>query len=132
MKYFEAVYKELENLFIENLPDYIEKTNKEHNDGIILKPFENTKLEENCINLPCFKFTFEQAECGEKDRIIENTVYEISVEIKLHPTTEKQIIVFFRYVEAIQKMIDDSETSNIYEINRIKGSKIYIRITLFR
>ena len=132
MKYFEAVYKELENLFIEKLPDYIEKTNKEHNDGIILKPFENTKLEENCINLPCFKFTFEQAECGKKDRIIENTVYEISVEIKLHPTTEKQTIVFFRYVEAIQKMIDDSETSNIYEINRIKGSKIYIRITLFR
>ena len=33
---FETIYKELENLLINRLPEYIEKINKEHNDGIIV------------------------------------------------------------------------------------------------
>lgn len=53
MKNFESVYKEPENLFIKQLPDYIEKVNKAHNDGIILKSFENTTLEEECLKSPC-------------------------------------------------------------------------------
>ena len=62
MKSFESVYKELEDLFIKQLPDYIEKVNKAHNDGIILKPFENTTLEEECLRTPCFKFKLENTE----------------------------------------------------------------------
>ena len=131
MNNFENVYKELENLFINKLPGYIDKINVEHNDGIIIKPFENTKLEENCINLPSFSFALEQAEYEEKDRIIENTIYEVSFEIKLHPDTDKQTIILWRYIEAIQKMINDFESSNIYEIKRIKNSRIFIHITLF-
>jgi len=130
MNNFESVYKELENLFINKLPDYIEKINVEHNDGIILKPFENTKLEENCINLPSFSFTLEQAEYEEKDRIIENTVYEISLNIKLHPDTDKQTIIFFRYAEAINMTIKDSENWQDCRITNIKGKKIIIRITV--
>ena len=130
MKNFESVYKELENLFINRLPDNIEKENIEHNDGIILKPFENTKLEENCINIPAFKFAFEQAEYEEKDRIIENTIYEISLEIKLHPNTEKQTIIFFRYAEAINLTINESESWQDCRITNIKGNKIIIRITV--
>ena len=130
MKYFEAVYKELENLFIEKLPDYIEKTNKEHNDGIILKSFENTKLEENCINLPSFKFTFEQAEYGEKDRIIENTVYAISFEIKLQENTENKTILLSRYVEAINLMIEDNLLWQDCRITNIKKNTAFIRITV--
>ena len=82
MKNFEPVYKELENLFINKLPEY-EKINKEHNDGIILKPFENKSLEENCIKTPSFSFKIEETEYEEKDRIVENTIYTISLEIKL-------------------------------------------------
>ena len=66
MKNFEPVYKELEKLFINKLPEYIEKINKEHNDGIILKPFENKSLEENCIKTPSFSFKFEETEYEEK------------------------------------------------------------------
>lgn len=131
MNNFESVYKELEYLFINKLPDYIKKINVEHNDGIIIKQFENTNLEENCINLPSFSFALEQAEYEEKDRIIENTVYEISIEIKLQPGTDKQTIILWRYIEAIEKMINDFESSNIYEIKRIKNSRIFIHITLF-
>ena len=130
MKHFEAVYKELENLFIEKLPDYIERTNKEHNDGIILKPFENTKLEENCINLPSFKFSFEQAEYGEKDRIIENTVYEVSFEIKLQDHIENRTILLSRYIEAINVMIEDNPLWQDCRITNIKKNTIFIRITV--
>ena len=107
MKNFEPVYKELENLFINKLPEYIEKINKEHNDGIILKPFENKSLEENCIKTPSFSFKLEETEYEEKDRIIENTIYTISLEIKLPPNTEKQTIVFWRYVESIEKIVNE-------------------------
>ena len=130
MNNFESVYKELENLFINKLPDYIEKINVEHNDGIIIKPFENTTLEENCINLPSFSFALEQAEYEEKDRIIENTVYEISLDIKLHPNTDKQTIIFFRYAEDINLTIKDSESWQDCRITNIKGKKIIIRITV--
>ena len=73
MKSFEIVYKELEYLLIQKLPENIEKTNKEHNDGIILKTFENKSLEENCIKTPSFTFNIEETEYYEKARIITNT-----------------------------------------------------------
>ena len=66
MKSFEPVYKELEYLLIQKLPEYIEKINKEHNDGIILKPFENKSLEENCIKTPSFIFSIEESEYSEE------------------------------------------------------------------
>ncbi len=126
---FESVYKELENLFINKLPEYIEKINKEHNDGIILKPFVNTRLDEECIKLPCFKFYLEESEYTEKDRIIENTIFTVSFEIKLQSVDENKTILFWRYIEAVQKMLKVEDTNNLYKIQRNKENKVYIRIT---
>ena len=125
IKNFESVYKELENLFINQLPYYIEKINKEHNDGIILKPFENKNLKENCIKQPCFTFTVEEAEYSEKDRIIENSIYECSIDIKLQQTEN---FIFWRYIEAINKMLVE-EDSDIIIIN-VQADKVLLRITL--
>ncbi len=130
MKHFEEVYKELENLMIEKLPDCIEKINKEHNDGIILKQFENTRLEENCIKLPSFKFVLEESKYEEKDRIIENTVYEISLEIKLQSNIENQTILLSRYIESIEKMIEENIIWQDCRITKIKKTTIFIRITV--
>ena len=130
MKSFESVYKQLEELLIQQLPDYIEKINKEHNDDIILTPFENTTLAENCIKAPSFIFNIEETEYSEKDRIIENTVFTISLEIKLQDMTKKTTILFYRYVEAVINMINEYESINLYEISKIVRNKIFIRITL--
>ena len=130
MKSFEIVYKELEYLLIQKLPENIEKTNKEHNDGIILKLFENKSLEENCIGTPSFIFNIEETEYSEKDRIIENTVFSISLEIKLQPHTEKTSILFWRYVESIENLIDEYESDNLFGIYKTEKNKIFIRITL--
>ena len=130
MKSFEPVYKELEYLLIQKLPDYIEKINKEHNDGIILKPFENTSLSENCIKTPSFIFNMEETEYSEKDRIIENTVFKVSFEFKLLSEMKQKTIFFWRYVEAIQSMLNESETKYLYKIIRIKKLQLIIQIVL--
>ena len=129
MKSFETVYKELEELFIKQLPDYIKKVNIFHNDGIILKPFENTKLEEDCLKLPSFKFKLEETGYTEKDRIIENSIYTVSLELKLPQEIKKETIIFWRYAEAIQKLLEELESDWIYQITEIKENKFLIKIT---
>lgn len=128
MKNFEPVYKELENLFINKLPENIEKINMEHNDGIILKSFENTTLEANCIKTPSFVFDIEETDYSEKDRIIENTVFSISLEIKLQSHSENRIILLCRYLEAIEKTLSDNENWLECKIINISANKIFIRI----
>ena len=128
MKSFEPVYKELETLFIEKLPEYIDKVNKEHNDGIILKPFTNTQLEENCIQFPYFNFKIEASAYEEKDRIIENTIYIVSFEIKLEKYIQKRMLLFFRYIEAINKMLEETEIWQQVKITDTKEDKIIVKI----
>ena len=130
MKNFEEVYKELGKLFIEKLPTYSEKINEKRNDGLIIKPFNNTSLEENCIKQPCFKLTFTGGEYSEKDRIIENSIFNVSLEIKLEQYTEKTTVVFWRYVEAVKQMLNDTESEYNYSIIEVKDSKIIIRIVV--
>lgn len=128
MKSFEPVFKELEYLLIKKLPEKIEKINQEHNDGIILEPFENKSLEENCIKMPCLSFKLEETEYEEKDRIIENEVYKISIEIKIHSNTQNKIIFLWRYLEAIQLIFNEEDSAYLYRIENMQGGKVYIRI----
>ena len=130
MKSFEPVYKELETLFIEKLPEYIVKVNKDHNDGIILKPFENQTLKEKCIKQPCFVFGIEEAEYSEKDRIIENTIFCVSFEIKLQNNFENESLIFWRYSDAIARMFNENVNNINFTVSEIKEQKIFIRITI--
>ena len=130
MKSFEPVYKELEYLFIEKLPEYIEKINIEHNDNIILKPFLNTKLNEDCFRQPCFMFGIAETEYSEKDRIIENTVFNVYFEIKVSINEKNKISVLWRYIEAINMMLKECDTLESLSIKEIKQNQIYLKITL--
>ena len=130
MKSFETVYNQLTDLFINKLPDYINKTNEEHNDGLILKNFTNKDLSSKSKQLPYFIFSTETATYSEKDRIIENTVYEVSFEIKLENYINNKEIIFWRYVESIQNMLREAETPEIIELHKVEKQKIYIKMTL--
>lgn len=132
IKSVEPVYKELEGLFMKKLPEYIAKNNKEYNDGIILKTFENHLLEEYGVKRPYFKFGIEEAEYSEKDRIIENTIVKINLELMLPQEIKKKTIFFWRYAKAIQRMLEETESNYIYKITKIIESKIIIEITLCR
>ena len=130
MKSFETVYNQLTDLFINKLPDYINKTNEEHNDGLILKYFANKDLSSKSTQLPYFTFSTETATYSEKDRIIENTVYEVSFEIKLENYINNKEIIFWRYVESMQNMLREAEIPEIIELEKVEKQKIYIKITL--
>ena len=130
MKSFENVYYELEELFIHQLPLYIDKINKEYNDGIILKKFENHKLEEDCIKLPSFKFNLNESEYTEKDRIIENTIFTVSFEIKLQENEKLKIIILYRYLEAMQKMTEEADSYFNYHFLELKENILKLKITL--
>lgn len=130
MKSFETVYNQLTDLFINKLPDYINKTNEEHNDGLILKNFANKDMSSKSTQLPYFTFSTETATYSEKDRIIKNTVYEVSFEIKLENYISNKEIIFWRYVESIQNMLKETETTEIIELEKVEKQKIYIKITL--
>lgn len=132
MQTFELIFNKLEELFIECLPEYIRKINETHNDGIILKAFENKNLLDNCNKVPSFLFCMEEANYEEKDRILENTVFEVSFKLTLQPHNENNHIEFWRYVEAVSKMIDETETDgwNSLTLEKEKHNTIYLRIVV--
>ena len=131
MKNFEDIYQELEEMFINMLPVYIQKINKEINDGIILKEFFNTKLNEDCKRFPSFCFKMNTAEYDEKDRIIGNTVFAVGIEINLEKDYENKTFEFWRYEKAIERLIDEYEGKNwIYlEVAGVKENTICLKIT---
>ncbi len=125
----EDILPTLHELFIEKLPLYIEKINKEKNDGIIILPFENKTLFENCQKLPCFKFEMLEAEYSEKDRIIENIVFEFMTEIKTKTNNITDNIDVYRYVKAIDKSIKNYNSKFLdFKIKKINKNKIYYNI----
>lgn len=130
MKSFETVYNELENLLIKKLPEYIKKINKLHNDAMILKQFENTSLEENCIKQPCFKLIFTGGEYSEKDRIIENEVYKIIFEINLPKSQKNKATSICRYIEAINKMNAEENNKYDYKITNWEDNILNIYVIL--
>ena len=131
MKNFEDVYRELEEMFITELPVYIQKITKEKNDGIILKEFYNTKLNGDCKRFPSFCFKMNTAEYDEKDRIIGNTVFAVGIEINLEKDYENKTIELWRYEKAIERLIDEYEGKNwIYlEVTGLKENTICLKIT---
>ena len=118
---FEDILPTLNELFIKKLPIYIEEINKEKNDGIIILPFENKSLFENCQKLPCFKFELLEAEYSEKDRSVENTVFEFDLEIKTRNSGELEILKILRYIETIDNMIESClENLRVFTIRETK------------
>ena len=126
MKNFEEVYRELEELFVTQLPVYIQKINEEKNDGIILK-----ELNKDCKRHPSFNFKMETSEYNEKDRIIGNTVFEVGIEINLENDNENKTIELWRYERAIERLISEYEGKNwIYlKVTGVKGNTIRLKIT---
>lgn len=134
MESFEGVYRTLETLLIEKLPDYIDEVNKRHGDGLFISPFENRSIAENCGKLPCFKFAKAEAECTEKDRIVESTVFEVRLTLCLKPLAESREIEFWRYVEAVGELVENFESDewDCCRVDKVLGRDVYLRIEVNR
>ena len=126
---FESVYKEVEDYFINKLPKYIDKINKSHNDGIIIRPFENLKLFDKVLNQPSFKCKLEMAESTTKDRLIDVSNFYFTFEINIFPTGHDPQILFWRYAEAVTLMFCDEETDYFFELSKAKDNMLYVRVS---
>lgn len=67
---------------------------------------------------------------SEKDRIIENTIYTVSIELKLQTNIELRPIIFSRYSEAIALIIQKNDMWIDCKITNSEGNKIVMRITV--
>lgn len=126
MKDFSAIFKRLRYLMIEKLPEYIEKINKEKNDGVILKPFTNTELIQSNLKMPYFELEFDEAEQGTKDRILGFIKFKLTFEIFLDKTKRELFTEFFRYKDAIYNMLleDDFDYWERFSLRVIGLKKI--------
>lgn len=113
---------------VTKLPNYIEETNKKHNDGILITPFENKSILEKCQKRPYFNFKLFETKYSEKDRIIENYFFEVCLEIMPNQIKTNNIIIFCRYHESFEKMFMENKSLIEIKINNIKYNKYYIRM----
>ena len=87
-------------------------------------------MEENYIKTPSFSFKLEETEYEEKDRIIENTIFTISLEIKLPPNCENKTIFLWRYFEATNMMIIENNNYISFRILGFSKNRLLIQIAM--
>lgn len=130
MRDFSQIFKRLRYLMIQKLPEYIDKINKENNDGIILKPFTNTELIQGNLKVPYFDLIFDEAEQGTKDRILGFIRYKLTFEFFLEKNCKDPITEFCRYRDAIYNMLheDDFEYWEHFSIKTVVIKKIVLTV----
>lgn len=130
MRDFSQIFKRLRYLMIQKLPEYIDKINKEKNDGLIIKPFTNTELIQGNLKIPYFDINFDEAEQGIKDRIIGYIRYKLTFELFLEKNCKVPILEFCRYRDAIENMLeeDDFEYWDHYNMKSIGINKIELTV----
>lgn len=71
--------------------------------------------------------TIIKAQITEKDRIIENTIFELKIEIKTGKTAEEEnLYCFWRYAEAIDNMIEESDLEIEIKITKINNNSLFL------
>lgn len=128
MRKLEIITDRISYLMKEKLPEYIEKINKEENDGIILKPFTNTELIQGNLKMPYFEVNFEESEQGTKDRIIGFIRYKLTFELFLEKNNKDPVTDFCRYYDAIYNMLheDDFEYWEHFDMKSVGLKKIVL------
>lgn len=132
MRKLEIITDRFRYLMKEKLPEYIDKINKEENDGIILKPFTNTELKQENLKIPYYTFTFEEASQSRKDRIIGTIEYKFVIELFLDKSSKNYVQEFFRYFDAINTMLDedDYEYWQYHLMTAVETKKLILRLNL--
>lgn len=130
MRDFSQIYKRLRYLMLEKLPEYIDKINKEKNDGLILKPFTNKEVIQGNLKTPFFTLTYDESEQGVKDRIIELIQYKFVIELSLDNNSKDQITEFCRYTDAIINMLeeDDFEYWHFHKFKTVGTKKLILTV----
>lgn len=126
----ESVLEELAGILKDKLPDYIQKLNEEHNDGLILPAFCGVAAEGGQLRLPYLTLALSEGEYDEKDRIIENVKYTAKIGMVL-PMPLDTGKARARYRESIRLLVQDSCMCDAWQSCTMalwKGKEITVEI----
>lgn len=132
MRDFLTMYKRLEELLLNKLPEYITQWNKYHPDfyNFELKPFTNQSMIPSMGKIPYFTLTVDEKEQGIKDRIIDTINYKFNFEFFY----EKDDIPAFTKTICYQKIIcemlheDDFEYWLNVEVSKLTQKKFELLV----
>jgi len=125
----ERILFRLKELIEEKLPDIIREENQGHNDGIILEDFAGVVLFKGAMPLPYVKLSLTSGECTEKDRIVQNRVYDVCVEMVLAKISDSWVVEA-RYRGVFDRLFAEYACSEgcweWAEVRRFEGGKVFV------
>lgn len=108
--------------------------NDENGNGIQLDDFYDAVIfGELCRTLPFVAVRLEQAELTEKDRIIENEVYTLELELNLLEMSAKSKRKKLRYVRAVCLFFEEYEFCDLWQrakITEFKKNSVFVRVEM--
>lgn len=127
----ETVFLKFKSLCTDVLPEYVEKVNELHNDGVILQQFTDIVTENESRTPPYLKLDITGGEYTEKDRIIENTVYNVELQFVL-PKAAANRVTYMRCREVVRNMLQEYHSTDEWESCSMTGWKnscVTVRVT---
>lgn len=119
----ETVIEDLRSLFKENFAAFVRRVNEEQDDAIIMEDFYSIVTFDGADGgFPCLRLRLLETEITEKDRIIENEVINVGVEIELKGSASYELEMV-RYKEALKRFLSEYEFYPRWE--RMTTSKVY-------
>lgn len=111
----ERIIEKLISLLKTDLTTIIEQKNEEHNDGILLEPLTEVYINYGNGKQPYATLQLKKAEYTEKDRIIQNTVYEIGIDVDLLHNGKEGWRYRARYKEALEELIKQNRQTDAWQ-----------------
>ena len=134
MKNAESLLTAFSAFFKEKMPVFIKTVNAENSDRLQLDDFYDAVIfGEHCRTLPFVAVRLEQAELTEKDRIIENEVYTLKLELNLQETSAKSERKKLRYVRAVCLFFEEYEFCDLWQrakITEFKKNSVFVRVEM--
>ena len=133
MKVFpEMVLDEFVRLVNNELNNSIYQINVKHNDGLIISDIKGVFVKDCESKLPTLPYILVSIEAGtftEKDRIIEASIYNLTLELKI-PRQKELYRYYSRYAEAVSDVVSNNTVGEVWqylEIVAIEGGKLVVR-----
>ena len=126
----ENIIERIRNLLLTEYNEMIDADNRERNDGDEIGKLTDVFIESGTGRLPYARLSVKGGEHTEKDRILKNVVYEISVRIVAQETRESWRSKA-RYRELLEKLIEAQRRDEAWESARMgifRGDESIIRV----
>lgn len=127
----EKIIDRLKELLLSEYNTLIEADNRERNDGDDLPKLTDVFIETGSGRLPYARISLHSGEHTEKDRILRNTVYTVSIRIVTAESKESWRTKA-RYRELLDALVEEHRRDECWEsirVNAFRGDESTLRVT---